>query len=291
MLIFTITLLFGWFLTSIVINIITYILANLFKSTSLKTKIISTFLTGLILISILSLVPYELVNQSMNVYCTDGSEETPNPYRVTVQSDYFNSKLSFDLRYLRDVTVLGVIGKTTVSVTKMAPAPVKAVAAIGTASSLGSAYLGMRYMEYLENKNKEITITKNNEEVKLIVTPNPELNGTAKDVEEVVNNIDINSPLESSEIFEGVKVILLCTEILSTIALISFIMFSLFIFIKLNSNKLDKIENAFLIKLINLLKKANNIYIFIWGALTLFDVSMVLYLTIRLSKFLENLIT
>lgn len=120
----------------------------------------------------------------------------------------------------------------------------------------------------------------------LIISPNPELNSTTKNVEELTNNININSPLENYEILDAIKVVLFCTEILSTLAVISFIMFGLLISIKLNLNKLDKIENAFLIKLINLLKKANNIYIFIWGVLTLFDMGMVLYLTIRLSNIL-----
>ena len=42
-------------------------------------------------------------------------------------------------------------------------------------------------------------------------------------MEEVIKNIKINSPYEASEILNGIKMILFCTEILSTLVIISFI--------------------------------------------------------------------
>lgn len=289
MLILLLSLLFGWFLTSLTINLVNLIFIKFLNLTSLKSKVISIIIGGLLGFIILSMIPYELINESMNVYCTNNSEELSNPYIVTVGSEYYNSKFSFDIRNLRDLGALGVIGKTSVSVAKSVPASAK-VAAIGTASAIGTAYLGVRVLEFMENQKRVFTITKNNESVNLTIEPNPEMGGTEKDVEEVAKNIKINSPFEASEILEGIKMILFCTEILSTLAIISFIICSLLIYIKfVSSSKLNYIKNPFVIKLVSLAQKAGNIYIYVWGSLTLFNVSTILYLTTRLSRFLDTL--
>lgn len=115
------------------------------------------------------------------------------------------------------------------------------------------------------------------------------IGNTEKDVEEVAKNISINSPYEYSEILEGIKIILFCTEILSTLAIISFIFYSLFIYIKyVDFNKL-KFKNKFTLKFINLVQKVSLVYTLFWGVLTLFNLSVILYLSIRLSNFLDTL--
>jgi hypothetical protein len=278
----------GWFLVSLTINLTNFIFSKLLRTVPSKLKILLILINGFFWIIIFSMIPYDLLNESMNVYCMDDTEEESDPYMVTVSSKHYNSSYSFDIRYLRDIGALGVISKTSVSVAKYVPSSHKAVATIGTAAALGTTYLGIKVMEHLENQNKIFTVTKNDKSANLIIEPNPELGGTEKDVEEVAKNISINSPYESSEILEGIKMILFCTEILSTLAIISFIFYSLFIYIKyVDSNKL-KFKNKFTLKFINLVQKVSLVYTLFWGVLTLFNLSVILYLSIRLSNFLDT---
>lgn len=279
----------GWFLVSLTINLTNFILNKLLKTISNKLMILLILINGFFWIILFSTIPYDLLNESMNVYCTDGTEKESNPYMVTLSSEHYNKNFSFDLRYLRDVGALGVIGKVSVSVAKYMPASSKAVATIGTATALGSTYLGIRIIEHMENQKRIFTITKEDKGANLIIEPNPELGGTAKDVEEVAKNIKINSPYEASEVLEGIKTILFCTEILSTLAIIGFIFYSLFILIKyVDLNKFE-IKNNFVLKFINYVQKLSIVYILFWGVFSLFNLSVILYLTIRLSNFLDSL--
>lgn len=282
-------LLIGWNLVSLTINLTDFILTRCFNSVSDKLKILLILVNGFFWIFIFSLFSYDLFNESMNVYCSNSSESETNPNIVTVSSEHYKKSFSFDLRYLRDIGALGVIGKASISVAKYFPASNKLTATIGTATAMGTTYLGIRILEHIENQKRVFTITKNDKSANLIIEPNPELGGTEKDVEEVIKNIKINSPYEASEILNGIKMILFCTEILSTLVIISFIFYSLFIFIKyVNFNKF-KINNVICIKFINLVQKASIIYVLFWGGLTLFNISAILYLNIRLSNFLDTL--
>ena len=318
----------GWFLVSLTINLTrvrkadpgprsgspgaNFIFNKLLKTISNKLMILLILINGFFWIILFSTIPYDLLNESMNVYCTDGTEKESNPYMVTISSEHYNKSFSFDLRYLKDVGALGIIGKTSVFVAKYMPASVKAVSTIGTATALGSTYLGIRIIEYVENQKRIFTITKEDKGANLIIEPNSELGGTVKDVEEIAKNIKINSPYEASEILEvqpgastpkgsrprkdlgpggaeGIKIILFCTEILSTLAIIGFILYSLFILIKyVDLNKFN-INNNFVLKFINYVQKLSIVYILFWGVFSLFNLSVILYLTIRLSNFLDSL--
>jgi hypothetical protein len=279
----------GWLLVSLTINLTNLIFSGLLKTISNKLTISLILINGFFWVIFLSMLPYDLLNESMNVYCSNGTEPESDPYMVTLKSDHYNKSFSFDIRYLRDVGVLGVIGKTSIAVAKAMPASTKVMATVGTATAMGTTYLGIRVMEHIENQKRVFTITKKDESVNLIIEPNPELGGTAKDVEEVAKNISINSPYEASEILEGIKMILFCTEILSLLAIISFILYSLFIYIKNADLTKLKINNKFTLKLINFVQKISIYYVLFWGVFSLFNLSVILYLSIRLSNFLDTL--
>jgi hypothetical protein len=80
----------GWFLVSLTINLTNFILNKLFKTISNKLMILSILINGFFWIIIFGMIPYDLLNESMNVYCTDGTEKESNPYMVTLSSEHFN---------------------------------------------------------------------------------------------------------------------------------------------------------------------------------------------------------
>src|SRR6478609_100249 len=290
MLKFMLSLLLGLLIANLSIEFIQYILTKFVKPVPYKLYNISLFVVGIFWVYIFSLIPNNLMDDFMTVYASDGVDKNNNDFfKLFIKLSLFDQELSLDLRSVGDVAALSLIGKFTISAVKSSPASNKLTATIGTATAMGTTYLGIRILEHIENQKKVFTITKNDKSANLIIEPNPELGGTEKDVEEVIKNIKINSPYEASEILNGIKMILFCTEILSTLVIISFIFYSLFIFIKyVNFNKF-KINNVICIKFINLVQKASIIYVLFWGGLTLFNISAILYLNIRLSNFLDTL--
>lgn len=296
------SLLLGLLIANLSIEFIQYILTKFVKPVPYKLYNISLFVVGIFWVYFFSLIPNNLMDDFMTVYASDGVDKNNNDFfKLFIKSPLFDQELSLNLRSVGDVAALSLIGKFTISAVKSSPVPVKAAVAkyflasnkltatIGTVTAMGTIYLGIRILEHIENQKRVFTITKNDKNANLIIEPNPELGGTEKDVEEVIKNIKINSPYETSEILNGIKMILFCTEILSTLVIISFIFYSLFIFIKyVNFNKF-KINNVICIKFINLVQKASIIYVLFWGGLTLFNISVILYLNIRLSNFLDTL--
>lgn len=304
-------ILIGWFLASIVIKLSDSVILNFFNnSIDYKLRILSKFIIGICFIMILYLIPLDFsFNIISSIDCID--EDDNNPYVVTVGSNYFNTKFSFDMRNIKDLIGIGVIGKCTVSAVKSAPAPIKAVVAVGTSIGLGSVAVGLRVFEYLENKTKVYKINKvrvsgrmpghpEDSTVELRIESNPNLGGTKEDQELVSNNIEINSILEDPgrspesalradpSILDGIQILLYCIQILSILCIVSFILYTLFIyFVHYGINRFNKTDIFILKNLISLARKSGKIYIVIWGTLTLFSILSIFYFSIRLTSYLE----
>jgi hypothetical protein len=315
-------ILIGWFLASIVIKLSDSVILNFFNnSIDYRLRILSKFIIGICFIMILYLIPLDFsFNIISSIDCID--EDDNNPYVVTVGSNYFNTKFSFDMSpgvrtdtrtpgHIKDLIGIGVIGKCTVSAVKSAPAPIKAVVAVGTSIGLGSVAVGLRVFEYLENKTKVYKINKvrvsgrmpghpEDSTVELRIESNPNLGGTKEDQELVSNNIEINSILEDPgrspesalradpSILDGIQILLYCIQILSILCIVSFILYTLFIyFVHYGINRFNKTDIFILKNFISLARKSGNIYIVIWGTLTLFSIVSIFYFSIRLTSYLE----
>ena len=93
--------------------------------------------------------------------------------------------------------------------------------------------------------------------------------------------------LEDPTVLEGFKIILYCIQILSILALISFILYSLLLYVNYYGIKnFETIKIKFIKDIIILVRKLSYVYVIIWGSLTLYSIIVILYLAIKLTKYL-----
>lgn len=290
MIIFLLSLLFGWFLASFTIYLTNSILTKFVHSVTWQLKVLSIIINSLFWIIVLNLIPYDLIIESMNVYSSDDNET--NPYSLRLVSDHFGKSFTFDMRSVFDITLLGFVGKTTVTAVKASPAPVKAAVAASTALSTGAVALGFKFSTYGIQKSRVYKLSKNEESVEIYVSPNETEGGTEKDVKDVCDTLDfyVNSPLEDPSILESIYNVLICMEVLSIICIFSFILYTLFIYVKFYGLENLKKYDHFIIKYVmKALQKSNSVYILIWGILTLFNLSWNLFFILRLLEIINNI--
>jgi hypothetical protein len=293
----TILLLFlGWIINSFTIK---FVNNNLIKYTNLvswKLNILSIFISTLFWIIILNLISYELINESMNVYCSSSKEQN-NLFEVDISYKPTGSKYSFDIRNLTDIFLIGAIGTAIASAVKVVPASVKATVVISTAIFLGAVALRLKVFNKVTAHNTKIEINNKNQSTSVKTSSEnakeyeplkfPSENAKEK---EISDNIDINSPFESSELIENLKLIVFSMEVLTALAIFGFILFILFLYISYsNINNINKSNNFLLNRLIKLVQKSGKIYTVFWGGFTLFNLSWNLYFTLRLLDLLNNL--
>jgi hypothetical protein len=291
MTILLLSLLFGWFLASFTINLTNSFLIKFVHSVTWQLKVLSIIINGLFWIIVFYLIPYDLIIESINVYCS--GDEEKNPYSLRLVSDHFGKSFTFDMRSVFDVTLLGFVGKTTVTAVKASPAPVKAAVAASTALSTGAVALGLKFSTYGVQKSRVYKLSKNEESVEIHISPNVIEGGTEKDVTDVCDNLKfyVDSPLEDPSILESIYNVLICMKVLSIICIFSFILYTLFIYVKFYGLESLKKHDNFIIKyVIKALHKSNSVYILIWGILTLFNLSWNLFFILRLLEIINNII-
>ena len=291
MLILLFSLLLGWLLASVLINLVHYVLNKFINPIPWQLKVLSTLIVGTLGIIIIGIIPSDLINHTMDVYCS-GDEESKNPYLLKLSSEFYKTSFTFDMRSVFDVTLLGFVGKTTVSAIKASPPSIKAAVAASTALSSGTVALGFKFSTYGVQQSRLIKISRGDQSVEIKVDPNLEQGGTQQDVEDVCNNLEysVDSPFEEPSILEVVKNLLTCVEILSIVCLFNLILLILFILVKFYGfNKLERFNNKLIQYWINLLKKSSNIYIYICSGLILFNLSWILYFTVKLIEIVNNI--
>lgn len=280
-----------WLFTDLLIKLMHSIFLK-FVGQSNKTYslVFSSLFSGVFLILLINIIDLNyFYNYTPIIHCTDSNEE--DPYNITILSKYFDTSLTFNMRNIRDLATLGVIGKCTVSAVKAAPAPYKVGVAATTSVGLGAVAASVRVFEYLENNTKTLNITKGDSTVELKITPNPELGGTKKDVEDTVKDIVINSVLEEPNVLDGIQIILFCLKIFSVLGIISLVLYSLFIYAVIYGASIkNKVKNNIVLHFINFAMKSGKISIYFWGIFTLFNLVCILYFSNRLDNYLSSII-
>jgi hypothetical protein len=288
-------LLLGWIINNFTIEFVNNNLTKYTHLVSWKLNILSIFISTLFWIIILNFISYELINNSMNVYCS--SDDKENPFIVDVSHKPTGSKYSFDIRNFTDTFLIGAIGTATALAVKYSPASVKVTVAVATAISLGTVALGFKAFNKATAENAKIEINNKDQSASIKISSE-----NAKEYEplkvssentkgkEISDNVDINSPFESSELIENLKLIVFSMEVLTALAIFGFILFLLFLYISYsNFNNINKSNNFLLNRLMKLAQKSGKIYTVFWGGFTLFNLSWNLYFTFRLLDLLNNL--
>lgn len=269
-------------------ELIKLILSKFVNPIPYQLFILSLLISGAFWLYLFSLIPNDLISDLTSVYAGDGSEESkPNPYKFEIRSPFFNQALTVDLISVGDVTALSLIGKFTVGAIKNSPASIKTVSGVITMGGLGGIYLGSKYLNLIEDR--EHTLKTSKDEVTYRTSrriPDSKNYSNETSTDSDINNFKPSSPLENEELLDNVLVVLTCTKIVLFLAIISFILFSLYL--SLNNNNIDKFENKYIIKFINLIKKSAQVYTLFWGFSTFIYLNGSLYLIIRLFSILER---
>lgn len=101
------------------------------------------------------------------------------------------------------------------------------------------------------------------------------------------SNCYTSSPLENGDSLEDILMVLTCMKIILILGIISFILYSLYIYIYNNNKINDYFENKFIIKFIYLVKKSAKVYTLFWGLSTFFYLNSSLYLVFKIYKVLS----
>jgi hypothetical protein len=163
-------LLLGWIINNFTIEFVNYSLTKYTHLVSWKLNILSIFISTLFWIIILNFFSYELINESMNAYCSS-SDDKENPFIVDVSHKPTGSNYSFDIRNLTDTFLIGAIGTATASAVKYSPTSVKATVAVATAIFLGAVAMGLKAFNRATTNNTKIEINNKDQSASIKFSP------------------------------------------------------------------------------------------------------------------------
>jgi hypothetical protein len=252
-------LLLGWIINNFTIEFVNYSLTKYTHLASWKLNILSIFISTLFWIIILNFFSYELINESMNTYCSS-SNDKENPFFVDVSHKSTGLKYSFDIKNLTDTFLIGTIGTATTSAVKYSLASVKATVAVATAVSLGVITLGFKAFNKSTADNTRIEINNKDQSASIKIFPKStkeyeslKVSSKSTKGKEISDNVDINSSFEFSELIENLKLIVFSVEVLAALAIFGFILFILFAYISYsNIENINKSNNFLLNRFIKL---------------------------------------